>query len=161
MALVQPAPEHTRLATLLGTWDVEITMWSWPSLDSAKAVAVAENQMILGGRFLESRVKGGAPPMEIELFELTGFDRRYNRYTTIRFDSWGTYYVTAAGGMTDNLVKMQGTDTDPNSGHRSYDMNLRFVDAGTYVTDVTFTSADIAPGSAPFKAFEAVYRRRK
>ena len=162
MAAMQPGPEHARLARLAGSWDVEITMWSGPGGESFKAAASAENRMILGGRFLESRVVGGQPPMQIESLTLMGFDRRFDRYTTIGLDTWGTYYVTAAGTMTDSLVNMHGTDEDPIAGHTQvYDMNLRFVDADTYVTDVTFTDEVHTRGKGPFKAFEAVYRRRK
>ena len=162
MAAMQPGREHARLARLAGSWDVEITMWSGPGGESFKAAASAENRMILGGRFLESRVVGGQPPMQIESLTLMGFDRRFDRYTTIGLDTWGTYYVTAAGTMTDSLVNMHGTDEDPIAGHTQvYDMNLRFVDADTYVTDVTFTDEVHTRGKGPFKAFEAVYRRRK
>lgn len=127
-----------------------------------KAAAVAENAMILGGRFLQSRLQGGQPPMQIESLVLTGFDRRHNRYTTVGFDTWGTYYVTAAGTMQDSVVTMHGTDDDPTAGHTQvYDMHLRFVDDDTYVTDVTFTDEAHTQGKGPFKAFEAVYRRSK
>ena len=162
MAAMQPGPEHARLARLAGTFDVEITMWSGPGGDSMKAAAVAENRMILGGRFLESRTTGGQPPMQIESLSLVGFDRRHGKYTSIGLDTWGTYYVTAAGTMTDSLVTMHGTDDDPIAGHTQvYDVNLRFVDADTYVTDVTFTDEVHSRGKGPFKAFEAVHRRRK
>ncbi|MGE5925843.1 MAG: DUF1579 family protein [Gemmatimonadota bacterium] len=162
MAAMQPGPEHARLARLAGTWDVELTMWSPGGGEPARADAVAENEMILGGRFLQSRVKGGQPPMQIESLTLTGFDRRHGRFTTVGFDTWGTYYVTAAGGMKDSLITMHGTDEDPIAGHTQvYDMNLRFVDEDTYVTDVTFTDPVHAGTKGSFKAFEAVYRRRK
>ena len=162
MAAMQPGPEHARLARLAGIWDVELSMWSPGGDAPVKAAAVAENEMILGGRFLQSRVRGGEPPMQIESLVLTGFDRRYGRYTTVGFDTWGTYYVTAAGRIEDSLITMHGTDEDPIAGHTQvYDMNLRFVDQDTYVTDVTFTDAVHAQGKGSFKAFEAVYRRRK
>ena len=81
---------------------------------------------------------------------------------TVGFDTWGTCYVTAAGVMNDSLITMHGTDEDPIAGHTQvYDMNLRFVDEDTYVTDVTFTDAVHAQQKGSFKAFEAVYRRRK
>lgn len=162
MAAMQPGPEHARLAQLAGSWDVELSMRSPGGGAPVKAAAVAENEMILGGRFLQSRIKGGEPPMQIESLVLTGFDRRYGRYTTVGFDTWGTYYVTAAGGLEDSLITMHGSDEDPIAGHTQvYDMNLRFVDADTYATDVTFTDAVHAQGEGSFKAVEAVYRRRK
>lgn len=162
MATAQPGPEHSRLAKLAGAWVVEITMWSPGGGEPMKATATAENEMILGGRFLQSRTKGGQPPMEIESLVLTGFDRRFNRYTTVGFDTWGTYYVTAAGTMTDSLVTMHGTDEDPIAKHTQvYDMHLTFVDDDTYITDVTFTDTAHTQGKGSFKAFEAVYRRRR
>ena len=64
MAAMQPGPEHARLAKLAGTWDVAITMASAGGGEPVRASAVAENEMILGGRFLQSRARGGQPPME-------------------------------------------------------------------------------------------------
>lgn len=162
MVAMQPGPEHARLARLAGRWDVALTMFSPGGGEPVMAAAVAENEMILGGRFLQSRVKGGQAPLAIESLVLTGFDRRHNRYTTVGFDTWGTYYVTAAGTMQDSLITMHGTDEDPIAGHTQvYDMNLRFVDEDTYVTDVTFTDQVHTQGQGSFKAVEAVYRRRK
>jgi hypothetical protein len=162
MAAMQPGPEHERLARLAGSWDLEITMWSGPGGPSQTMKATAENRMILGNRFLESRTTGGAPPMVIEALSIVGFDRRFKRYTTVGFDTWGTYYVTGAGTMQDSLVTMHGTDDDPIAGHTQvYDILLRFVDDDTYVTGVTFTDSVHTKGKGPFKAVEIVHRRRK
>lgn len=74
--------------------------------------------MILGGRFLLMESKSGEGEMYTETFNLAGFDRRHKKYTTIGLDTWGTYYVTAAGSYNDTTktLKMYGEDQDPVMG---------------------------------------------
>ena len=164
MSAAQPGPEHQRLARLAGTWDVSFQMFSHGGGPSMNAKGVAENRMILGGRFLESRMVAGEDPMKMEALVLYGFDRRHAKYTTVGYDTGGTYYVTAAGTWADSsrAITLSGTDDDPIAKHTQvYDMHLRIVDDDTYVTDVVFTDAAHTGGKGPFKAFEATFRRRQ
>lgn len=165
MAAARPGPEHQRLAALAGTWDVEILMYGGAAASKPmRMMAVVENRMILGGRFLESSSAGGQDPMRFESLVIYGFDRRHGKYTLVAHDVSGTYYVTAAGGYADSTrtITMSGTDDDPVAKHTQiYDMHLRFVDDDTYVTDVVFTDAAHTGGKGAFKAYEAIHRRRK
>ena len=42
-------------------------------------------------------VTGGEGEMKMEGLNLMGYDRRHKKFTTVVFDTWGTYYVTGAG----------------------------------------------------------------
>lgn len=164
MAAAQPGPEHAELMKLAGTWDVEATFWPSPGAEPVRATFPAENQAMLGGRFLVSRASGELMGMPAEALTIYGFDRRHQRYTIVGFDSYGTYYVTAAGAMdpATRTVAMQGTDDDPITGMTQvYTMHLRLVDDDTYVADTVFHDAAHAGGGAGHKAVELTYRRRK
>lgn len=161
MAAMAPGPEHDRLAGWAGDWNLEVRMWMSPGADPVTTTGTAQNRMILGGRFLESRSQAGTGDMGIESLVLLGFDRRHGQYTLVGFDTWGTYYVTAAGRPDgDGRVVMDGVNDDPISGVReTYQMILRPVDDDTFVHEVVFTDAAHTSDGEPFKLLEITYRR--
>lgn len=164
MAAAQPGPEHAELGKLVGTWDVEALLWSAPGADPFRATFPAENRAILGGRFLESRSSGEMMGMPVEALSLLGFDRRHGKYTVVGFDTFGTYYVTAAGTLdpATRTITMDGTDEDPITRMTQvYTFHLRLVDPDTYVSDVVFHDPAHTGGGGSFKAVELTYRRRK
>lgn len=162
MAAMQPGPEHERLAELAGEWSMDIRMWPAPGAEPMQSSGTAENRMILGNRFLESRSAGGQEPMRIESLILLGFDRRVGRYTSIGLDTWGTYYVTADGvAEPDGTIVLDGVNEDPVSKAReTYRMVIRRPDADTYVQELIFTDPVHTRNGEPFKMIEITYRRR-
>jgi len=144
---MRPTTEHQELAKLAGRWNQEVT-WSMGG-PPVKATGIVTNRMILGGRFLVSEGTSNNPigfgDTTIELMTIYGFDRRTRDYTIVGYDSFGTYYVTAAGKKTPaGLVLMHGETLEHEAGSttmRKYDMTLRVVDANTYVTEVIFKVA--------------------
>jgi hypothetical protein len=75
----------------------------------------------------------------------------------IVLDTFGTYYVTAAGAgpqHPDGPFVMRG-ETPDGTGTRKFDVVLRWVDADTYVTEIVFHLAD----RDPFVAVSATHRR--
>lgn len=162
MAAMQPGPEHERLAEMSGSWNLDIRMWPAPGAEPMVADGTAENRMILGNRFLESRTIGGEEPMRVESLVLLGFDRRIGEYTSIGLDTWGTYYVTAAGREAESgRIVLEGVNEDPISGTReTYQMVLRRVDADTFVHEIIFTDPVHTRNGEPFKMIEITYHRR-
>jgi hypothetical protein len=141
---MRPTTEHQELAKLTGRWNQEVT-WSMGG-PPVKATGTVTNRMILGGRFLVSEGSSNNPigfgDTTIELMTIYGFDRRTRDYTIVGYDSFGTYYVTAAGKKTPaGLVLMHGETLEHEAGAtttRKYDMTLRVMDANTYITEVIF-----------------------
>jgi Protein of unknown function (DUF1579) len=163
---MQPAAEHKTLAALDGKWstDVLYRMGDGPTL---KARGVATNRMILGGRFLESRATSNNPAgpglgdANVESLTIYGFDRRTGDYTSVGFDTMGTYWVSAAGKMSEGQsIVMSGETLDDHAGSkeiRKYDMVLRVVDPDTYVTEIIFKFAN----RPDLKLVEVTHRRMK
>ena len=121
-----------------------------------------QNRMILGGRFLLSEAKGSEGPMAFESLIIHGFDRRHKKYTTVNFDSMGTYYVTAAGPYDDSkkAIVMYGEDIDPALGHtQKYDIVTRVISPTQYVTEVIFKDPEHTQGRAEFKIVEITHTR--
>ena len=106
MALAQPGPEHERLTALVGTWKMEITMWPAPGGEALTTSGKIINKMVLGGRFLMSESESGQGIMATQSIGIMGFDRRSGEYTSVGFDTWGTYYVTASGAWDEDRGAM-------------------------------------------------------
>ena len=107
--LIGPGPEHKKLKSLVGSWDV--TMLRGTNDLGFKGSAKAS--MILGDRFLVIDGKG-TPSGRVAEFRYTiGFDRRHDEYVILCLDTSGTYPVTARGGATESGIRLLGTDDDP------------------------------------------------
>lgn len=114
MELAQPGPEHERLAALEGEWQATYRMAGGITITGR-----VQNRMIMGGRFLESRVTGTGGGMPFESLHIMGFDRGPGVYTAVGFDTFGTFYVTAAGPWDParNGAVLTGSYDDPLTGH--------------------------------------------
>lgn len=160
--LAKPGHEHRQLEALVGSWDLEIKFWMQPDKPPMTFKGKSQNKMILGGRFLLTEARGGEGPTAFESFIIQGFDRRHKKYTTVGFDSQGTYYVTAAGPYDDSkkAIVMYGEDVDPVLGHtQKYDMVTRIISPTKYVTEVIFKDKEHTHGRAEFKAVEVTSTR--
>ena len=163
-ALAAPGPEHQRLQSLVGRWDREIKVWPEPGKPSMTLKGTCENKMILGGRFLVSESKGNMGGMIIETFNIMGFDRRHKKYTTIGLDTFGTYYVAAAGPYDESkqAVVMHGEDVDPVlGGTQKYDFIFRVIGPDKYTFEIVFKDKVHTRGAAEFKAVEITNTRAK
>jgi hypothetical protein len=158
---MRPTAEHQELARLTGRWNQEVT-WTMGG-PPVKASGIVTNRMVLGGRFLMSAGTAkntlGFGDDTVELLAIYGFDRRTGDYTIVGYDTFGTYYVTAAGKKTPaGIVLMHGETLEHEAGTttmRKYDMTLRVIDANTYVTEVIFK----VPG-VPDQTVASVTHRR-
>ena len=100
--------------------------------------------------------------MQTEGVNGIGYDRRYGRYTIILMDSWGTYYIEAAGSYNDSsrAIVMSGEAMGPALENREvYDMILRFVDKDTYVFEIVFKDKEHTKGAESFKMVEITCAR--
>ncbi len=97
-ALMQPGPEHQRMAELAGSWDVagEFTQGG----QSMKTESKATFEMILGGRYLVQKVEGDAMVPGGEPFEglaIEGYDKVAKQYFSTWFDNMGTGHMDTTG----------------------------------------------------------------
>jgi len=164
LELAKPGEEHKLLESLVGNWNLEGKMWMQPGTEPMTFKGESVNKMILGGRFLLLESKGGEGEMYTETFNLAGFDRRHKKYTTIGLDTWGTYYVTAAGSYDEKtkILKMYGEDVDPVMGFtQKYDFIFHFESPDKVVYEVVFYDFPTVVGvQKEFKMMEIVYTRK-
>lgn len=164
MKLAQPSEEHKLLESMVGKWEQTAKFWEKPGAEPTVVTGVSANKMVLGGRFLLSEWEGGEGEMQGQGFNIMGFDRRFNRYTLVVFDTWGTYYVTAAGTWDDGTktLTLHGEDEDPVWGStQKYDYIIRFVDDDNYIIEVVFKNKELTEGLPEFKMAESTFTRVK
>ena len=162
-ALAAPGPEHQRLQSLVGKWTEDIKVWPEPGKGPMSLKGTCENRMILGGRFLVTETRGDMGGMNVESTHITGFDRRRKQYTTVALDTFGTYYITAAGPFDESkqAVVMYGEDVDPLLGTQKYDIIIRILGPDKYTMEIVFKDKVHTHGAAEFKAVEVTYTRAK
>lgn len=162
MELMQPGPEHKLLETMAGSWNLKVTIWMQAGAEPMIFEGTAEQVMILGGRFLESKFAAGDGPFATQGLTILGFDRRYGEYTSVGFDTWGTYFVTAKGSYDpkSKTITMYGEDKDPVAGRtQKYNMIYRLTDQDSIHNEVIMVDAKDMYGVDEFKMVEVEYTR--
>ncbi len=160
MKLAQPGPEHEMLSKMAGKWNLTVTIWPAPGADSMVFSGTGENEMILGGRFLQMTSVSGEGEMETHTLHIIGFDRRYNEYNLAGFDDHGTYFVTAKGSQDEKTGKivMSGEDADPIFGFTQvYDCVLTIDGSDKMTMEWIFKNPELTGGADQFKMVEVQY----
>lgn len=164
MKLAQPGPEHEMLAELEGKWDMSGWVMPAPGAAPLDFTGKCLNEMIIGGRFLQMTSESGEGDMYTETMSIIGFDRRSNKFTYIGMDTWGTYFVTAAGNYDEKTktISMYGEDVDEAAGFtQKYDQVLQMIDKDKFILSVVFYNKELTGGADQFKMLEITYTRVK
>lgn len=156
LAAMGPGPEHHRLVALEGAWRAAARYANGPGHLELQGSATV--RPVLGGRFVVLETRLPSPELPIEGLVVLGFDRRASQYTYLGFDTFGTYYVGAAGAWDEEaqVLRMPGTSSDPRTGEvKSYEMNFRFPAPDTFVAEIVFQG----PDGRRWVAVETTYTR--
>ncbi len=160
MRLAQPGPEHAELAKYAGEWRGEVSITMAPGAAPMRQEATATCRMILGGRFLELVSRGDFMGQPFEGVSMFGFDRRNKVWTTVGFDTLGTYWVTGTGKRDDKgAIRMHGRDESP-MGEQTFIFELELVSDDELVSSVYFTKQGPQVYDEPFKIAETRYTRQ-
>jgi hypothetical protein len=162
MELMQPGEEHKLLEKMAGTWHMAITIWMEPGSDPLLQNGITKSRMILGGRFLLSEGTSGEGFMSGQNLGIMGFDRRFGHYTSVGYDTYGTYYVAATGTFDarTRTLTLSGEDYDPVMQHTQvYDFVTRFISDNEYTSAVIFKDEHHTKGGEPFKMVEITFTR--
>jgi len=162
MALMAPGAEHELLTRLAGEWSATVNMYM-PGMDAMSSPMTSTNEMILGGRFLQSKSTGSMMGMPVDSITLFGYDRRHDHYTMVGFDTMGTYYITASGTYDEatNTLTLNGTDDDPVMGIvQDYTFDVVFHDDGSVDFGLTFNCPTMGTG-APYRLMDYTWVKSK
>jgi hypothetical protein len=162
--LARPGPEHKILGKMVGNWETEVKYWTTPGEDEIVFKGEAENTMIMGDRFLQSKFRTGEGVMKTEGRIIVGFDRRHKKFTYWGIDTWGTYSVSASGDLSEDSTKivMYGEDVDPIMNMtQTYYFIYTLVDDNTMMYEVIFTNPEMTGGAEEHRMVEVTYKRKE
>jgi hypothetical protein len=118
MKLNAPGKAHQVLAGMAGSWDMEVKAWMAPGAPPTVSPGQAENQMIMGGRFVRETVTSEMSGMPFEGMSLTGYDNVKKKYVGIWIDSMTTGIFRCEGDYdsTAKTLTMRGRTFDAMAG---------------------------------------------
>jgi len=88
MEYMTPSDMHKVLEKNVGQWKAEITMWMAPNTPPTIAEGNSVNEMILGGRYLQSKHSGNFSGMPMEGIGLEAYDNAKKLSTAPGLITW-------------------------------------------------------------------------
>ncbi|HEV8611341.1 MAG TPA: DUF1579 domain-containing protein [Thermoanaerobaculia bacterium] len=154
-----PGPEHKKLEAMVGTWDTTAKMWMDPSAPPQESKGVAENKMVLGGRFLEQSFEGTMMNQPFTGKGYTGYDLYKKQYVSTWMDSMGTMIMSATGNTDPSgKLTMTGSMDDYMTGKKmDFKETMTMVDNDHQMFEMWMTG----PDGKMFKTLEIHYMRKK
>ena len=145
MKLAAPGEHHKHLNHLVGSWTYVSTHWEQPGNPPTKSKGTADAKWILGGRFVESTMKGDYGGMAFEGRSLDGFDNQSGKYNGTWADNFGTMTMQFSGSCDKHgkVRTMMSSFKDPMSGQMmKYRAITTVVDKDHYTYEAYMTTPD-------------------
>jgi Protein of unknown function (DUF1579) len=97
MKLAELGKEHEALKPMAGKFNCECSMVMAPGTPEQKTAGSCENELIFGGRFLQSKFKGEFMGQPFEGIGYTGYDNYKKKYISTWTDSMSTMIMFSEG----------------------------------------------------------------
>src|SRR4249919_1116147 len=97
----QAGPEHARLTTMCGTWDVEMTFWFKPGGPGLTTKGTSTIRPLFDGLFVEERIEGTLNSTPFTTLAWTGFNSATHQYEATRIASTNTIRIAETGGYDE------------------------------------------------------------
>ena len=154
--LAAPTARHSALRVMEGTWKTVTKAWYGPG-EPTVSEGTSENRLVMGGRYLEQRMKGTLMGQPFEGYGLTGYDNRKNEYVVMWADNASTWITHGAGQMDDagKQLVMKASDLGQDGKPVEYRMVTRLLDANKHVFSMTAIS-----GAQEQVVMEITYTRK-
>ena len=158
MKLAAPSEGHQLLEGLVGTWAAETSMLMSPTGEPEVSAGTLVNELVLGGRFIQSSYSGTANGMPFEGIGFTGFNNSTGGYEGFWIDNFGTLLSPISHGSYDpetRALTMERTLNDPNFGI----VTMR--DVTTIESENVHTLEMFSPGpEGEYRNLKIVYTRQ-
>jgi hypothetical protein len=158
IAYATPGDNHKILSKMSGTWAATVTFWMQPGAPAMTSTATSVNEMVMGGRYLQSKNTGNMMGQPFEGLGITGYDNAKKVYVASWIDNFGTGILMMTGVWDDAAkgIVFTGSEVDPVSGK---DMPIRQVmkmpDDNTQIMEMYSNM-----GGKEFKNMEIKYTRK-
>lgn len=136
--MAAPTARHAALRAMEGTWKTVTKSWYGPG-EPTITQGTSENRMVMGGRYLEQRMKGTLLGQPFEGYGLTGYDNRKNEYVVMWADNASTWITHGTGQMDDagKELVVKASDLGPDGKPVEYRMVTRLLDPNKHVFSMT------------------------
>jgi len=115
MEYMTPSANHKMMANSVGEWTTKMQMWSAPNAEPMKSEGTCKSEMILGGRYMQTKYSGNVMGMPFEGISTDGYDNAKKVYINTWVDNMGTGIMHAEGKYDEatKTVNYVGTMFDP------------------------------------------------
>ena len=154
----QAGPEHARLTTMCGTWDVEITFWFKPGGPGLTTKGTSTIRPLFDGLFVEERIEGALNSTPFTTLAWTGFNIATHQYEATRIASTNSIRIAETGAYDEKTRTFELKADYPMAGET---WRQRTVIQPTSA-DAMIATSYLSFGQVPeWKAVEIKYTRRK
>jgi hypothetical protein len=116
--MANPNEHHEHLARMTGQWNVSAKMWTAPGAPATETQGSSHNEMIMDGRFLQSRFEGEFLGQRFMGIGIDGYDNLMQKHVGMWIDTAGTMMLQFVGECSENgkVLSTVTKMTDPMSG---------------------------------------------
>jgi len=101
------APEHERLKTLCGTWDVELTFRFQPGGPAITTKGTSTIRPLFNGSFIEEKIEGTLNGVPFTTLAWTGFNTATHQYEATRIASTNTSRIAETGAYDESTGQFE------------------------------------------------------
>jgi hypothetical protein len=159
MEYMTPSANHKMMAKSVGEWTTKMQMWSAPNTEPMKSEGTCKSEMILGGRYMETKYSGMVMGMPFEGISTDGYDNAKKVYFNSWVDNMGTGMMHAEGKFDEvsKTIIYNGTMFDPmQNKDLSYRQTLQMVDENHMVMEMFNNTKD----GKEFKSLHVEYVKK-
>lgn len=113
-----PGKMHEFLAKSAGEWKTVLKLWMQPGGEPVISEGTSVSEMILGGRYLQSKHSASVMNMTMQGLGLDAFDNGKKLFVSVWLDNFGTGVMVLEGTCNDDmtLLTLTGKSFEPVSG---------------------------------------------
>lgn len=140
-----PGKMHEFLARNVGEWKTVLKLWMQPGGEPVISEGTSVSEMILGGRYLQSKHTASVMNMNMQGLGLDAFDNGKKVFTSVWLDNFGTGIMVLEGTCNDDmtLLTLTGKSFEPVSGKEIKVREvLKIVNDGHHIMEMYMDSGD-------------------
>lgn len=159
MEIATPGEKHKYFEYFVGEWEITSTMWE-PGKEPQVSKGTSKNKLILGDRYLLSKMYGSYGEMPFEGLSIAGYDKYNKTFKTFWIDNFGTGFYLTKGKLNESgkIMTDTGDWDDFTTGHP---MKVKNVTTIINENEMKFEMYHTQHGKKEIKAMEIIYKRKK
>jgi len=100
-------PEHARLVSMSGTWDVEVTFWFQPGRPGITTKGTSTIRSLFNGLFVEEKIEGLLNGTPFTTLAWTGFNTVTHQYEATRIASTNSMRIAETGSYDEKTRQFE------------------------------------------------------